>query len=111
MDIRCYLRQYRQVILRRTDKSKAFHLVDAHDYQEKVLQYIQDTEAYEEITSGISPLAANFRQMTSLLDRLYHIEKPLLTKKQYETMYPKIDEIELGHVYFAPKTTYSMLFL
>ena len=101
--IRRYLHQNQHIILRRTDKSKVFHLGDANDYQEKVLQYMQDTEAYEEITSGISPLATNFRQVTSLLDSLYHIEQPLLTKKQYEIMYPKIDEIELGHVYFVPK--------
>jgi hypothetical protein len=104
MGIRRYLRQYRQVILRRTDKSKVFHLGDANDYHRKVLQYMQETEAYEEITSGISPLAINLQQVINLLNRLYHAEKPLLTKKQYEAMYPSNEnEIELGHLYFIPK--------
>ncbi|CAF0985688.1 unnamed protein product [Rotaria sordida] len=103
MNIRRYLRKYQQVILRRTDKSKVFHLGDANDYQRKVLEYMQETEAYEEITSGISPLAENLEQVTSLLNRLYHAEKPLITKKQYEAMYPKENETELAHLYFIPK--------
>ncbi|CAF4079492.1 unnamed protein product [Rotaria sp. Silwood2] len=103
MSIRHYLHRYQQVILRRTDKSKVFHLGDAHDYEEKVRQYMQETNAYEEIISGISPLATNLQQVISLLDRLYHTEKPLITKKQYENMIRQSNEIELGHLYFLPK--------
>ncbi|CAF4716402.1 unnamed protein product, partial [Rotaria sp. Silwood2] len=62
MSIHCYLRKYQQVILRRTDKSKVFHLGDANDYQRKVREYMQETETYEEIPSGISPLAVNLKQ-------------------------------------------------
>ncbi|CAF3887993.1 unnamed protein product [Rotaria sp. Silwood1] len=104
MSIRRYLRKYQQVILRRTDKSKVFHLGDAHDYQRKVLEYMQETEAYEEIISGVSPLSANLQQVTVLLNQLYHAEKPLITKKQYEAMYPKENETELTHLYFIPKS-------
>ncbi|CAF1154105.1 unnamed protein product [Rotaria magnacalcarata] len=103
ISIRRYLRKYQHVILRRTDKSKVFHLGDGNDYQRKVLEYMQETEAYEEITSGISPLATNLRQVISLLNHLYHAEKPLITKKQYEAMYPKENDTELGHLYFLPK--------
>ena len=103
IDIRRYLRQNQHITLRRTDKSRVFHLGDANDYQGKVLQYMQDTEAYEEIISGISPLAESYQQVISLLDYLYRAEKPSLSKKQYEYMYPKFDEIELGHLYFIPK--------
>ncbi|CAF5183895.1 unnamed protein product, partial [Rotaria sp. Silwood1] len=92
-----------QVILRRTDKSKVFRLGDANDYQRKVLEYMQETEAYEEITSGISPLTENLKQVTSLLNLLYHVEKPSIIKKQYEAMYPKENETELAHLYFIPK--------
>ncbi|CAF1497218.1 unnamed protein product, partial [Rotaria sp. Silwood1] len=94
---------YQQVILRRTDKSKVFHLGDANDYQRQVLEYMQETEAYEEITSGVSPLSANLQQVTVVLNQLYHVEKPLITKKQYEAMYPKENETELAHLYFIPK--------
>ncbi|CAF5042455.1 unnamed protein product [Rotaria sp. Silwood1] len=103
MSIRRYLRKYQQVILRRTDKSKVFRLGDANDYQRKVLEYMQETEAYEEITSGISPLTENLKQVTSLLNLLYHVEKPSIIKKQYEAMYPKENETELAHLYFIPK--------
>ena len=103
MRIRRYLHQCQRVILRRTDKSKVFHLGHARDYRAKILQYMQETSAYEEITSGISPLAAQLRQVTSLLDRLHKTARPLITKRQYALMYPKQDHIELGHVYFIPK--------
>ncbi|CAF4516883.1 unnamed protein product [Rotaria socialis] len=66
-------------------------------------QYMQETEAYEQITSGISPLAANLEQVISLLNRLYNAQKPLITKKQYEAMYPKLVHTELAHLYFLPK--------
>lgn len=101
--VRRYLHQCRQVILRRTDKSKVFHLGDANDYQTKVLKYMQETEAYQEISSKPSPLSTNLQRVTSLLDRLYNTEKPLITKKQYEYMYPKENQCELAHLYFLPK--------
>ncbi|CAF1956582.1 unnamed protein product [Rotaria magnacalcarata] len=103
INIRRYLRQNQQVTLRRTDKSRVFHLGDANDYQSKVHQYMQETEAYEQITSGISPLASNLEQVISLLNRLYNAQKPLITKKQYDAMYPKLDHTELAHLYFLPK--------
>ncbi|CAF4352455.1 unnamed protein product [Rotaria sp. Silwood2] len=81
MSIRRYLRKYQQVILRRTDKSKVFHLGDAKDYQRKVLEYMQETEAYEEITSSVSPLASHLQQVTSLLNQFYYTHKPFITKK------------------------------
>lgn len=98
-----HLHRYPQMILRRTDKSKVFHVGDANDYHTKVLQYMQETEAYEEITSGVSPLETNLQQVITVLNRLYKAEKPMITKKQYETMYPKEDNIELAHLYFLPK--------
>ncbi|CAF2717694.1 unnamed protein product [Rotaria sp. Silwood2] len=103
MTIRRYLRNYRQVILRRTDKSKVFHLGNAKEYQRKVIEYMQETQAYEEITSNVSPLAANLQQVISLLDHLHRAEKPLITKKQYDKMRPKVSDTELGHLYFLPK--------
>ncbi|CAF4725581.1 unnamed protein product, partial [Rotaria sp. Silwood2] len=59
ISIRRYLRQHQEVILRRTDKSKVFHLGDTDHYHVKVVQHMQETEAYEEITSNISPLTTN----------------------------------------------------
>lgn len=101
--IRQYLHRNPQVILRRTDKSKVFHLGDASDYQRKVLQYMHETEAYEELTSGISPLSENLEQVKSSLNRLFHTTKPSITRKQYESMYPKEANVELAHLYFLPK--------
>ncbi|CAF5225964.1 unnamed protein product, partial [Rotaria magnacalcarata] len=90
INIRRYLRQNQQVTLRRTDKSRVFHLGDANDYQSKVHQYMQETEAYEQITSGISPLASNLEQVISLLNRLYNAQKPLITKKAIRRNVSKI---------------------
>ena len=41
-------------IIRPTDKSKVLHLGSAHDYHQKALQYMNETNAYREVTSGIN---------------------------------------------------------
>ena len=41
-----------RVALRRTDKSKVFHLGSTEDYQQKAIMYMQKTCAYEEVKNG-----------------------------------------------------------
>ncbi|CAF1691300.1 unnamed protein product, partial [Adineta ricciae] len=41
------------IIIRPTDKSKVLHLGSVHDYHRKALQYMSETNAYNEITGGI----------------------------------------------------------
>ena len=103
MGIRRRLCNHPNLILRRSDKSKVFHLGDRADYERKAVEYMVKTNAYQEITSDISPLADTLQQVLSLLDRLYSAPKPLITKNQRDKMYPNMNQLELGHLYFLPK--------
>ncbi|CAF3264845.1 unnamed protein product, partial [Rotaria sp. Silwood2] len=102
MSIHCYLQKYQQVILRRTDKSKVFHLGDANDYQRKVREYMQETEAYEEIPSGISPLAVNLKQIgTPLRPIVAGIHAPATLVSQYldELLRPIFNRVARKTIY------------
>ncbi|CAF1366556.1 unnamed protein product, partial [Rotaria sordida] len=90
------------VIIRITDKSKVFHLGSVQDYHEKALQYMQDTNAYREITSGINPCHDHVQTVLALIDpMLKKREINLELWKQY--MRPNPMTTELAHLYFIPK--------
>ncbi|CAF4027856.1 unnamed protein product [Adineta steineri] len=97
-----HTRNKHNIIIQRSDKSKVFHLASANSYHEKSLAYMEKTQAYQEIQSGINPIKDHY-------DHILTILKPLLNKKvinfsiwkQY--MYPNIQTIELPHLYFIPK--------
>lgn len=90
-----------QIILRRTDKSKVFHLGSNADYQEKAMNYMKKTCAYEEVKNGKCPLADNLSLVITLLDKL--LLNKAINYQQYSQMIPKKDKVELGHLYFLPK--------
>ncbi|CAF4406024.1 unnamed protein product, partial [Rotaria magnacalcarata] len=66
-------------ILRKTDKSKVFHLGKVEHYQKKSEEYMEKTKAYQ-------CLGQNG-----------------LLKKQYEQLSIKPNEVELAHLYYLPK--------
>ncbi|CAF1672949.1 unnamed protein product, partial [Didymodactylos carnosus] len=90
------------VIIRITDKSKVFHLGSVQDYHEEALQYMQDTNAYREITSSINPYQQHVQTVLALIDpMLKKREINLELWKQY--MRPNAITTELAHLYFIPK--------
>jgi hypothetical protein len=89
------------MILRRIDKSKVFHLGSRDDYQQKAYNYMTKTAAYEEAKNGKCPLADNLSLVIKLLDGL--LKKKVINRKQWSTMMPHKDKVELGHLYFLPK--------
>ena len=90
-----------QTILRRTDKSKVFHLGSSTDYEQKALMYMMKTQAYEEIENGRCPLKDNLLFVIDLLDKL--LKANAINKKQWSQMIPDKNKVELGHLYFLPK--------
>jgi hypothetical protein len=90
-----------RLVLRRTDKSKVFHLGSKDDYEAKAIAYMQKTCAYEEVKDGKCPLADNLSFVVTLLDRL--LISKAISHQQWSAMMPKKDKIELGHLYFLPK--------
>ena len=100
--IQCTLRSSRQhVVLRRTDKSKVFHLGSHGDYEQKAANYMMKTGAYEEVDNGKCPLADNLSVVIELLDKL--LKCKAINMRQWSTMMPNRSKVELGHLYFLPK--------
>ncbi|CAF1495676.1 unnamed protein product [Adineta steineri] len=96
-----YTRNKHNIIIQRSDKSKVFHLASANSYHDKSLMYMEKTQAYQEIQSGINPIKDHYDQIVALLT-------PLLNKKAInfniwkQYMYPNIQKIELPHHLIAP---------
>ncbi|CAF1291530.1 unnamed protein product [Rotaria sp. Silwood1] len=93
--------QKANIAVGQTDKSKLFFFIDAQEYEEKVKNYMNKTNAYQEITSGICPLADNLHLVILLLDHL--LERKDITNEQYKKMYPNLKKLELAHIYFNLK--------
>ena len=89
-------------VLRRTDKSKVFHLGNIEEHHRKALQYMHNTHAYREIADGTNPCFDHLQAVLALID-------PLLKKKAIDLgrwrqdMRPNANTIELAHLYFNPK--------
>jgi hypothetical protein len=87
-------------ILRKTDKSKVFHLGNKSDYTDKAKQYMLKTNAYENLGDK-NPLLDIVNRTNSMLLSLLtgkHINRQL-----YEKFLVDINTAELAHLYFLPK--------
>ena len=83
------------------DKSKVFYIGKLEDFERKSQEYMEKTQAYEEIIDQHCPLADNLRSVQTLLDFLMY--RHALTKKQKKYLIPKLDKLELGHYHGLPK--------
>jgi hypothetical protein len=90
------------VIIRPTDKSKVFHLGSVQDYDRKALEYMQKTNAYEEIPGGINPYLDHLRAVLALIDPLLK-NKTIDLKLWKRKMRPDPKTVQLAHLYFIPK--------
>ena len=88
-------------IIRRTDKSKVFYICHKDEFDQKALQYMTKTRAYEEIVSGVNPYADMLRSVISLLNQLK--ERKAITLEQWKLLMPNRSTCELPHLYFIPK--------
>ncbi|CAF1214217.1 unnamed protein product [Rotaria sordida] len=89
------------IVVGQTDKSKLFFFIDAHEYEEKIRNYMTKTNAYQEITRGICPLADDLHTVLTLLD--YLLKHNRITNEQYKQMYPNLKTLELAYIYFNLK--------
>lgn len=103
------LKKRPDIVIRRTDKSKVFYIGKLEEFERKAREYMEKTQAYEEIVDGHCPLAKNLRAVQTLLD--YLVERNVLTKKQRNYLLPKLDKLELGHFHGLPKPHKVRIFL
>ncbi|CAF2096381.1 unnamed protein product [Rotaria magnacalcarata] len=87
-------------ILRKTDKSKVFHLGKVEHYQKKSEEYMEKTKAYQ-CLGVIDPLPDLIQRTNKYLLDL-RLAK-WITQKQYEQLSIKPNEVELAHLYYLPK--------
>ncbi|CAF1046795.1 unnamed protein product, partial [Rotaria magnacalcarata] len=87
-------------ILRKTDKSKVFHLGKVDHYQKKSEEYMDNTKAYQ-CLGTIDPLPDLIQRTNRYLLDL-RLAK-WITQKQYEQLSIKSNEVELAHLYYLPK--------
>ena len=99
--IQCLIRSQKDIIIRRTDKSKVFYIGKASDFAHKTEEYMLKTQAYQEIPSDHCPLADNLKAVQTLLE--YLRTKNALTEKQCKQLSPKLNQLELGHYHALPK--------
>ncbi|CAF1626475.1 unnamed protein product, partial [Adineta ricciae] len=88
-------------VIRKTDKSKVFHLGQKEDYEQKSTEYMNRTKAYQCLGS-IDPLPDLVQGTNKYLFDL-RLAK-WITQKQYEELCVRTDEVELAHLYYLPKT-------
>ncbi|CAF4148735.1 unnamed protein product, partial [Rotaria sordida] len=87
-------------ILRKTDKSKVFHLGKLQNYEKGSEEYMNKTNAYTCL--GTEDPLPNLLQRTNLYLLNLRLAK-WITQKQYEQLCVKVDEVELAHLYYLPK--------
>jgi hypothetical protein len=89
------------IVICRIDKNKAFYIGNSTKIAYKAQQYMAQTQAYEEIVDGRSPLADNFNAVMKLLK--YLLNQKAITQKQYDNLCPNKNNLELAHFHGLPK--------
>ncbi|CAF4948322.1 unnamed protein product [Rotaria sp. Silwood1] len=89
------------VIIRRVDKGEGFYFGNKSMLENKTEEYMNKTEAYEELTNGRCPLADILHTTEAVLD--YLLKKKAITKDQRDKLLPNLNTLELAHLYTLPK--------
>ena len=88
-------------VLRKTDKSKVFHLGRLEDYQKRSDEYMDKTKAYH-CLGDQNPLPDLIKRTNQYLLQL-RLAK-WITQKQYEQLCVNPTKVELAHLYYLPKS-------
>jgi hypothetical protein len=89
-----------QKVIRKTDKSKVFHLGKSDDYKVKAQTYMTKTKAYQDLGT-INRLESLVERTNIFLVGLW-VNK-YITQRQYEKLKVNKEDAELAHLYFLPK--------
>ena len=90
-----------QCLLRRTDKNKIFYIGKVIDFQRKSEEYMQKTEAYEEMLNNRCALAEHLSAVQTLLNYLEKAQ--VITSELRKKISPKLNKLELGYYHGLPK--------
>ncbi|CAF3183115.1 unnamed protein product, partial [Rotaria sp. Silwood2] len=87
-------------ILRKSDKSKVFHIGRSEDYRKKSEEYMDKTQAYQCLSTN-DPLPDLIQRTNKYLLDL-RLAK-WITQKQYENLCINPNDVELAHLYYLSK--------
>ena len=99
--LRRLLRSRPDIIICRIDKNPAFYIGRAAIIAAKAQEYMDTTEAYQEITDGRSPLADHLRAVQRLLN--YLVSQKAIDAAQRDQLLPNLNRLELAHFHTLPK--------
>ncbi|CAF3385075.1 unnamed protein product [Rotaria sp. Silwood2] len=102
------LRRRPDVIIRRVDKGEGFYFGNKSLLESKTEEYMNQTEAYEQITNGQCPLADILHTTVAVLD--YLLKKQAITKHRRDKLVPDESKLELAHLYITTKVHKVILF-
>lgn len=101
--LQALLRSRPDIILCRINKNPGFYIGNATTIAANAQEYMNITEAYEEISSDDHSLLSNsLNETQNLLEHL--VKTKGLTKAQTDKLLPKSDKLELAHLYVLIKT-------
>ncbi|CAF1416219.1 unnamed protein product [Adineta ricciae] len=100
--IRRLLRERPDIVICRTDKTKALYIGNRTTMARKAYEYMDKTTAYEETVDGRSPLSDILQGLQTLLD--YVVRTHGLTDEQRKKLLPNLNRLELAHYHGLPKT-------
>ncbi|CAF3264886.1 unnamed protein product [Rotaria sp. Silwood2] len=89
------------IIIRRIDKGEGFYFGNKSIMEYKTVEYMNKTEAYQEVTTGRCPLSDILRSTEAVLD--YLLKKKAISKAQRDKLLSNVNTLELAHLYTLPK--------
>ncbi|CAM4987290.1 unnamed protein product [Rotaria socialis] len=89
------------IIVRRVDKGEGFYIGNAATMDDKTEEYMNKTEAYQELPTDHYHLVDILRSTEAVLD--YLVKKKAITKSQRDKLLPNVDKMELAYLYALPK--------
>ncbi|CAF3959531.1 unnamed protein product, partial [Rotaria sordida] len=89
------------IIVCRIDKGEGFYFGNRATMDYKTEEYMNQTEAYQEVITDRCPLADILRSTEAVLD--YLVKKKAITKAQRDKLLLNVNKLELPYLYPLPK--------
>lgn len=89
------------IVVRRIDKGEGFYFGNKIIMEQKTKEYMDKTEAYQEVSENNCRLVDNLHSTATLLD--YLLQKKAITKDHRQKLLPNVNKMELAYLYTLPK--------
>lgn len=97
----CAKLKQHKLLIRVTDKSGIFCILQYKDHEQKAMEYREKTKAYKELS--LNPFQETLNKVVRLLNDL-HAKQKKVRAWQYNRMQVGLKKSKLAYMYFNPKT-------